>query len=516
MKIPFDEFLRVLWYEVFRHRMLLIGAFLVINAAIVLVALNWPPTYQSSTTILVEQKNIIQPLMQGTAVATDVRDQARIAREIVFSRKVLTEALTHSGLLQDGQTDIQQEKIIEAAKGRTKIVNVGTNLIRIEYKDRNPERAYATTQKFAELFMLESLGSQAQESQAAFEFIDRQVREYHEKLTQAEEALKQFRSENLDARPGTATEVSRRIDELEAAIERTSLEIKEARIKEASIEKQLSGEAEVTVALTRESQYTARIAELRSQLEDLRLNYHDTYPDIVRLKHQIEDLREALAKSRREREEALKAAQATNRTYVDESVRVNPIYQQLKQQLFDTRTNIQTLQARLAEAKERLNVEMERAARIHSGEATLAELTRDYEVNRDIYQDLLRRRENARVSRNLDRDKQELALQVHEPAFLPLQPSGMRFLHIVIGGLVLSVVLPIGVLYGFLQLDPRVRLQSIIATRLKLPVLTVVPHYWTPSERQVMDRQLQWLAVLAVLSIVAVGVFATLRASQVV
>lgn len=516
MKIPFEDLLRVLWYEAFRYRRILLAAFLLINVAIVAVALNWPPTYESSTTILVEQKNIIQPLMQGAAVATDVRDQARIAREIVFSRKVMTEALTSSGLLHDGQAELEQERIIDRARGRTKITNVGPNLIRIQYRDRDPERAFRTTKMFAELFMHESLGSQAQESQAAFEFIDRQVKEYHEKLTQAEEALKQFRSENIDARPGTAAEVSRRIDELEATIERTALELKEARIRESSLEKQLSGEAEVTVALTRESQYTARIAELQGQLENLRLTYHDTYPDIVRIKHQIEDLREALARSRREREEAQKAAQATNRPFVDESVRVNPIYQQLKQQLFDTRTTIQTLQARLGEAKERLNVELERATRIHSGEATLAELTRDYEVNRDIYQDLLRRRENARVSRNLDRDKQELALQVHEPAFVPVQPSGVRFLHIVAAGGIASLLLPFGVLYGLVQLDPRIRLESVISRRMKLPVLTVVPHYWAPRERAVISGQLQWMVTLAMLTVIVFGVFAVLRATQVV
>ena len=38
-------------------------------------------------------------------------------------------------------------------------------------------------------------------------------------------------------------------------------------------------------------------------------------------------------------------------------------------------------------------------------ESALAELTRDYEVNRDIYQDMLRRRENARVSMELDRER---------------------------------------------------------------------------------------------------------------
>ena len=51
-----------------------------------------------------------------------------------------------------------------------------------------------------------------------------------------------------------------------------------------------------------------------------------------------------------------------------------------------------------------LNSELDRSRRIAASESALAELTRDYEVNRDIYQDLLKRRENARVSMNLDEE----------------------------------------------------------------------------------------------------------------
>jgi len=515
MQIPFEQFLRIVWYEAFRHRWLLVAGFLLINAVAIAAGLSWPPSYQSSTTILVEQQNIIKPLMQGAAVAGDIRDQAKIAREVIFSRKVMTKTLEQIGVLLPGQTDLQQEKIFEATKDRTRITNVGPNLIRVEYQDRDPERAFKATQAFADMFISESLASQAKESQSAYDFIDGQVREYHEKLTRAEQALKDFRSANIDARPGTSAEVAKRVDELEQSIEKTALELKEAKIEEESIEKQLSGEAEITLNLTRESQYTARIGELQAQLENLRLTYRDTYPDIIRIKHQIEDLTEALAKARSDRELARKAAESGHRTFVDENVRINPLYQRLKQQLFDTRTKIQTLNARLSEAKSRLRTELDRATRVHGGEALLSELTRDYEVNRDIYQDLLRRRENARVSRNLDRDKQELTLRVQEPALLPVQPTGLRLMYVVLAGSVLSLAVPFGLLFAFVQLDPRIRLESVISKRLKLPVITVVPQLWSGRERQSMRRQLQWMAGVAILAVGALGAFGVMRAMEV-
>ncbi len=515
MSAPFAQVLRVIGYEALRYRRLVVAGLVLINAVVIGVALIMPPKYQSSTTIFVEQKNVIQPLMQGAAVSTDVRDQSKLAREIIFSRKLMTQALEQVGWLSKNQTDLEQEQIIEATKARTTITNVGPNLIRIEYRESNPERAFQTTQKFAEMFIADSLLFQASESQSAFDFIERQVNEYHEKLVQAEQQLKDFRVSHIDARPGSDADISKRIDTLQSTIEKTTLDLKESKIKESSIEKQLSGEAEVSVSVSREGQLITRIAELQGQVDSLRLTYHDTYPDIVRIKHQIEDLREEVVVVRKQREEARKNPKTASQITLDDSARLNPVYQQLKQQLFDTRTHIETLNTRLHEHKALLQSGISQATRVHGGEATLMELTRDYEVNRDIYQDLLKRRENARVSRSLDHDKQSQTMRIHEPAYLPLQKSGIRFLHLAVAGLLLSIVVPIGVLYALTQVDPRIRFESVISTRLKLPVLGVVPHLWFPKDTQLLFRELQWIGTALSATIIVLLLFGVLRTTQV-
>ena len=93
-----------------------------------------------------------------------------------------------------------------------------------------------------------------------------------------------------------------------------------------------------------------------------------------------------------------------------------------------------------------LRNEYERAKRIHGGEATLIKLTRDYDVNQGIYQDLLKRLENARVSRNLDMEQQGLSFKIQEPAKVPLLPTGVRFIHFAIAGIVLGIAVPFGIM----------------------------------------------------------------------
>jgi len=500
MNKPSPEHIRKLLIgELFNSRREVVAIFVIVCLALLTAGLVWPKGYMATTTIVVDEKNIIQPLMQGAAVTTDVGDRARLAREIIFGKKIMNQIMIDAGWMKGDPSQEAQEEIIRRLTKQTRIVSLAKNVIKIEYQDDDPERAYVTTKRYAELFISGSLDTKAAESQAAFDFIDKQVKEYHEKLVLSEEQLRAFRSENVDVLPGTATDIGTRFSTLQARIEQATQELKEAETRKKSFEKQLSGEAEVATTLSREGQYRTRIGELQAQLDVLRLSYHDTYPDVVRIRHQIADLTDAIEVDRKQREKA----KASGRVVVDEGVINNPMYQQLKRDLSQTQVNIDTLNARIAEAKRQLASALDRGKRVHSGEATLAELTRDYQVTRDIYQDLLKRRETARVSVNLDTEKQGLNFRIQEPATFPHDSSGLRFGHFVFGAVFFGMLIPVGLLYARLQLDPRIRIGAMVE-RSKVPLLAVVPSLWPPNEILAVRRELMWLnlAVIGTLGIV--------------
>lgn len=507
-----EHLVRIFFNEAFYYRKAVVAIFIAISLIATVGGLLWPKRYSAYTTILVDQRNIIQPLMQGAAVATETTDRTRLAREVIFGRKIMDQILSDAGWLKQLPTPEEQEKIIRQLIRQTSIVNVGQNLIRIEYKDEDPERAHITAKRYAELFIADSIKLKTAESHAAFEFIDKQVSEYHAKLTKAEEALKEFRSANLDAQPGLEADVSTRLNTLQTRIEDASRELREAEIRKTSLEQQLSGEAETVAAISRESQYRARIGELQSQLDHLRLSYHETYPDIVRIRHQIDDLKQAIAAEQQRREQA----KSTGQTVIDETVASNPLYQQLRRELSQARVQIATLVARIQQAKQQLQAELERGKRMQGGAATLAELTRDYQVNREIYQDLLKRRENARVSMNLDRDNQGLTFKIQEPAVLPLQPTGLRAWHFVVGGLLLGILAPFGLLYAKLQIDPRLRIPTVIAETYKLPLLGTVPQLWSSTETVLLRRDTNKLVFFAAGTVVLMIGLVLLRFAKVI
>jgi len=505
-----EQIAKALISESFHSRRLVVAIFVIVNAATLVGGWLWPKGYTASTSILVDERTIIQPLMAGAAVATDALDRSKNAREVIFGRKIMDVVLEYGGWLKDKPSVGERELLIEDIKKRTAISTVGKNILRIEYRDVDPERAFRVTGKFAELFMQESIAAKAAESGAAFAFIEKQTQEYQDKLTRTEQELKELRSSTLDVRAGEG-EVTTRLNDLYKRIDAAMQELREAEVKGASLERQVSGEAESTAAISREGQYRTRIAELQSKLDTLRLSYRDTHPDVVQAKQQIQDLTEGINAERARREQL----KGSGRSEPDEAVVNNPIYQQLRREQSQTQGTIEALQARIAELQRQLQTEVSRGKRMHSGDARLAELTRDYQINRDIYQDLLRRRENARVSMNMDSDRQGLTFKIQEPVTMPQAPVGPRFLHFVLGGILLGVVIPIGLLCLRLQFDPRIRIGSAIAVAHKVPIITVVPHLWSPRELKGLRWELALLTLVVVATVAASAAVSAIRFTKV-
>jgi polysaccharide chain length determinant protein (PEP-CTERM system associated) len=503
-----QEKLRILLKEAYLRKRFFIYSFISISLVTLIAGLFVPKHYTSSATIVVQEQNIIQPLMQGTAVATDIADRARQARELIDSRQLLNKVMDAVGWSGPQYTPLQLERIRDGLKSKIKLEASGDNLITISYSDKDPERTKLVVDKIAEYFIADSQQRKSDESRKAYEFIDSQVSAYHKKLLDTEQKLKEFRSKDPGLPTSSQGDIRQRITELRSAIERTKLGISEEEIKKRSLEKQLSGEAGLTSSLTREGQYLSRIAELQNELDTLLLSYTETHPDVIVLRHQIEDLKKSIAKERTKTKPEKGSQSGNGETYVDEGIRLSPLYETLRTQLSQSRTQIATLNARLKENQKLLAEEVEISKKASSSEAVLSELNRDQEVNQQIYNDLLRRRENARVSMNMDISQKGLDMKIYEPAYLPLKPSGLRLIHFALAGLVLGLGIPAGALAIYLELDPNIRSKKKIEQEFGLTVITSIPHWvgqYESSKIRAENTRLMTLLVLSLITYVVIG-----------
>ena len=489
----------------FRRRpVLMAGLFAAIALTVLILGLLAPKAYTSSTTLLVEETNIIEPLLKGRAVATTVVDRAGIAREVAFSRKVMDEILRTGGWLKSNPGPLEQARLIDQITSRTVIANPRQNLklIQISYTDTDPDRAFKVTKRFAELIIQESLRTKERESRTAFRFIDSQVGEYHRKLTDAEDKLAQYRKAHPDVLLGDQEDVSRRIVELRREMDKSMMDLADQRSQAGAWQSHLSRESTLGVTQARTGQIGARLAELQAERDRLAGNYTDRHPDVVRVQNQIRNLETQLQRGGTQNVRVAGSAA---------TAALNPIYGEVRGRLTEARSRSAASASRIAMGQSLLSEELARLSRVAALGSELANLLRNFEVNRNLYQDLLERRENARLSMNLDAQRGGLNFRVQEPAAVPLQSDSISLTQMALGGLVLAIAAPLLLLVSWIRFDPRVRMSSQIEQLAGLPVLGSIPSRATGPQRNQSHHRLLMASALLLSVPIAYALVLTLR-----
>jgi polysaccharide chain length determinant protein (PEP-CTERM system associated) len=127
-------------------------------------------------------------------------------------------------------------------------------------------------------------------------------------------------------------------------------------------------------------------------------------------------------------------------------------------------------------------------------EAQLAQLNRDYQVNRENYQKLVERRESARLSGDLSSATDMLTFRVVDPPTAPLKPTGPNRVRLF--SLVFVFALGAGVAGAFLmsQVRPTFLSQASLRDVTGLPVLGSIGMNWTDQQRVHRKQRLYALA----------------------
>ncbi|WP_144392681.1 XrtA system polysaccharide chain length determinant [Pleionea sediminis] len=502
--------IRVVQKEIWKHRRLVIFLYVFTSAVFLVAAWTWPRIYTSSSSIEVDQQNILRPLMSGTAVTTGVQDRATIASKVIFSQRVMNQVLesdTWQAIHKNELSTKDMSKLAEYIKRQTMVRNADRNLIEISYSHTDPMVAYETTKLMTEIFIDESLAAKQNESRSAFEFINNQVEVYHEKLKNAEQAIKDFRSKNIDASENAKNNANARLIELKRDLETVEIEISTQESSLETMTKQITGQSGFhnKASIERENVLNERITQLETRLADLKLNYHDTYPDIVQLKGQIKELKDQVA------DEVILRTRSKNDRIVEAPT--GETARTLRTQILNTENTIASLKARSQQLLNLINKERETLDNINAVEAEISELTRDYTVNQNMYQELLSQRENARISMNIDKEKQGLSMKVQDPAFIPVTPKGLRFAHIILAGLAISFMLPVGLVFGLTLLDKKIRTELQVQNIFKIPVLSSVHPPTAPGDQKsaILKMSFMVMTVVAVWTVYGIAIYLRMR-----
>jgi hypothetical protein len=122
----------------------------------------------------------------------------------------------------------------------------------------------------------------------------------------------------------------------------------------------------------------------------------------------------------------------------------NTVYEQIRLRLADEETNVATLQRRLGDAEAEVERLHGMASRVPQVEAQLANLNRDYNVIKTNYEQLLARRESARIAQAADERTDALRFRIIDPPRVPTVPSApnrtLLFAIVLVAGLAVGAV----------------------------------------------------------------------------
>lgn len=475
--------------ELIKFRFWVLTASISISFLIVFFGAVLPKSYSTSALLVVDVTNIIEPLMKGQAEVTKI-DRSEQARDVIYTRGIMEAVGRELKLIDKNTSQEKQDNIIKNIRSGLQVIPEKNNYFRLGYKSTDPDIAFETLNAFVNVFIRDTQRRKHDESQGAYNFIDTQVQTYKHQLELAEDKIKEFNSKNID---GSGESVAQHLNQLRTDIESLKIEIEESQARVNTLQQQLGSEGQYQQAKGQLDEIKLRRQGLVEQLERLLSTYQEGYPDIVNIRVQIAELDVIIDKK-----------QASGEVYSGGEKILNPLHEEIRKQLSAAEVELRA-QKRRMESLAHLQVqEHERAERVASNQAEYSELTRDYQVTRKVYEDLLARKENARLSMTLDQEGQGVSYRIQEPAVFPLKSSGLGFFVFALLAPLIGFLLPLIILMAYVFLDPHLR--SARALHKQLPadidMLGVIPHYNTPLGERLLKKDM--LSIFAIAGIAMV------------
>lgn len=440
--------------------------------------ITMPDDYQSSARVFVDTQSILKPLLQGMTSVPNIEQQVSIMGRTLLSRPNLERVMRMVDLDLDAKTAREHENKLEELANNIKIGGTSNyDIYTITYNNKSPKLVRDVVQSLLTIFVEGSFQGKKGDSQKAVQFIDEQIKNYEDKLSSAENLLKEFKLKNNMLLPRQGIDYGAQILMASDSLNNAKLELLEAEQARNAIKSQISGDEPVldlepNAASIDNPDIDGRIAVLNKNLDALRMQYTELHPDIIAARRLITQLEE-----RKIAENKLKGANT------DPGKNYSPMLQQLKVALTEADAKVASIKARVQEYGLRNARLLASSNAVPEVESQLAQLNRDYQINKENYEKLIGRREAAKLSGELSSTTEMMTFKIIDPPTVPLTPIGPK------RPLLFSVVLLGGLLAGtaaallISQVRPTFLSPSELREATGLPVLGTVAMNWTEAQK---------------------------------
>jgi polysaccharide chain length determinant protein (PEP-CTERM system associated) len=481
--------------------------------------LTLPDQYQATTRIYVDTDSMLRPLMRGIAVDSNILTQVDLIQRTLLSRPNLQRVSHMADLDLAARTPADTETAMNDLRQRTTVLGEGRNLFTIAYTGPSRESATRVVQSLLTVFVESNLGNSRQDIDSAKSFIDDQLRHYTQLLDEADKRVADFKAQNLGYLPGE-NNYSTKLQLARDDLAKTQAELDDDRQQREVLAKQLASVPRTVETVNAGNagpplgggsdlnssggpDPATRIAELQQKLRVLLENDTDQHPDVVRTRKLLDQAKQAVVDAQSQPDAAPAPVQGIKTTAP------NPVYDQIQIQLVTLDTTIASLGSRLKRNEAEVAKWQGLAKEVPEVAAQLSKLMRDYDVTKKAYDELLNRRESAKIGSDLETQTQTVQFRVVDPPAAPLKPVAPK------RPLLLAVVLIGGMIAGgafaFLltQVDDSILSVRQLKELVPLPVLGGISLVTTDGQkRQRVVGTLGFLAAALGLVVACVGIIA--------
>ena len=464
--------LRACW----RRRRLVLAVGWGVSVAGWLVVMMLPDRYDAMTRIYVDTDNLLTPLLRNITVQADVTKQIEVLQRTLLNRKNMASVAHSADLDLDLQTDQDKERLYTQLTKQITVKTEGNNLFSVTYSNSNPQMAKNIVEALLTIFVETNLGQNRSSMENARSFIDAEIANYERKLKQADERLADYKSHHVDVLAGEGnTTFSTRLDaarqELIAAKSKVGdLVAFQARLAAnlatipQYIDVDFPQQVFISAGAPAATSARGRVQQLEAELSQLQAQDTDAHPDVLAVKRSLERARQS------EERETAQPANVGGRGRV-----ANPLFEQVKLRLIQAEADVAQAQSRAkidTDEVERLQGLTESAPRV---EAELAELNRDSGVMKGKFEELLGRRESARISEAVENRGDKIQFRIIEAPQVPTLPSFPNRPLLFSGALALSLAIGAGVVLLLHKIDDTIGSAAEITEMYHVKVFGAVP-----------------------------------------
>jgi polysaccharide biosynthesis transport protein len=429
-----------------------------------------PSTYEATTTILVDPQQIPEKYV-SPAVSNDPYSQLNTITQQVLSRTRLQEIIDKFELYPELRKSRTREEIIEKMRDDITIqVKQGSGLelstFTISYQARQPLVVAKVANELAASFIQWNVNSREEQVTGTKEFLASELGAAKRSLEQQEDQLRKFKMGHLGETPDQAASNLQALAGLRAALQANSdsmNRLDEEKALLTSLPESSTTNASPTVVLTERGRLELQRRQLEANLQQLRQRYADSYPDIVRANS---DLKEVTSQLKSLPSESVDPTKLTDEPSAA-AVRVQLINQEMKK----LKSQQDQIESQIAGYQSKLDDTPLR-------EEQLVELTRNYDISKQNYQDLLDKSFSIDMAADLEQKKKGERFTVLDPAQVPQKPfKPPRKILIPLAGFAAFALSVFCVFVGE-ALNPAIKTEAELKTLLPkgAKVMGLIPH----------------------------------------